>query len=169
MSGSRVSWHELEPVGLEFLETAPRKYIVEAEVAAPRAAVWRAFADASSWAGWFPGVEVASYPAQGPPFGVGTLRTSTVAGERFEEYMLAWDEPSRWAYYIARTTMPIARAQLECTEFEDCPDGTRVRWILATDPLQDLEFMADGTPFEEFLQTLHDKAMSNLETQLRSN
>ncbi len=167
------TWHELEPVGLEFLKTAPSKYVVEAEIAAPREAVWRAFADASTWSQWFPDVETASYPNQAPPYGVGTLRASTVAGQRYEEYMVVWDEPSRWAYYVARTTRPIARAQLEYTEFEDCAGGTRVRWTLATDPLEDLEFMADGTDFKEFLQSLHDEAMARLgawlRAQLRSN
>jgi len=163
-----AQWHDMREVGLEFLDSAPRVYVMQAELDAPRARVWDAFADASTWEHWFPGVETADYPGETRPYGVGCFRASTVSGQKYEEYMLAWDEPARWAYYIARATLPIARAQLECTDFEDAGSGTRVRWTLATDPLQDLDFMADGKPFQDFLQGLHEEAMRNLEAYLKS-
>lgn len=157
-------WHTLRAVGLEFLREAPQVYRQEALVRAPRAAVWRALADASRWHEWFPGVEWARYGGAGARSpGVGSLRESQVAGARYDETMLAWDEPRRWGYRIDRSTQPVARAQVEVHELEEAAEGTRVRWIIATDPDRAIEYMSDGTPFPKFLQSLHEEAMAGLE------
>jgi carbon monoxide dehydrogenase subunit G len=159
------AWHVLQPVGLEFLEKAEQVFRVEQQVAAPLERVWEAFADAASWSRWFPGVEWARYDGASPA-GVGTIRRSSVAGVEYEETMLVWDRGRRWAYRVDRSTAPVARAQLEITDFERSGDGTRVRWTLAVDPLEKLGYMADGTPFERFLENLFRDAMRGLEVQL---
>jgi hypothetical protein len=74
--------------------------------------------------------------------------------------MLAWEEGKRWAYRIDRSTLPLAKAQLEASEFEDAPSGTLVRWILvADDPLAE----RIGAPFQEMLESLFAEALTNLE------
>jgi carbon monoxide dehydrogenase subunit G len=157
-------WHDMKPVGLEFLDEAPKRYVCEARVAASPSAVWQAICDASGWSEWFPGVEAAGYADDAP--GIGSLRWSLVAGVRYEETMLVWDKPSRWGYRIDRATGPIARAHLEITELEPDGDGTRVCWRVATDPAEAIDYMADGTPFGDFLQGLHVDAMKALEGYL---
>ena len=157
-------WHDMKPVGLEFLDTAPERYICEARVAARPSKVWHAICDASGWCEWFPGVESAGYGDDAP--GVGSLRWSLVGGVRYEETMLLWDEPARWGYRVDRATGPIARAHVEITELEPDADGTLVRWRVATDPAEAIDYMADGTPFEDFLQGLHDEAMNALDSYL---
>jgi carbon monoxide dehydrogenase subunit G len=159
------AWHGLRAVGLDFLEKAEQKFEVEQQVAAPLERVWNAFADASTWSHWFPGVEWARYDGS-PPAGVGTTRRSSVAGVQYEETMLVWDRPRRWAYRVDRSTAPVARAQLEITDFAPSGSGTRVRWTLAVDPLEKLGYMADGTPFQEFLAKLFGDAMRGLEAFL---
>ncbi|MCH2171336.1 SRPBCC family protein [Myxococcota bacterium] len=161
-----IDWHDLRKVDLDFLDTAEKTYVCEATLNAPRGAVWDAFADPSSWCHWFPGVEKASYGDSVAPFGVGTFRESWVAGQRYQEIMLAWNEPHRWGYYIERATVPVARAQIEMHEFEEHGSGTLARWIVATDPLEDLAFMADGTPFDQFLSQLFADAMAGLDRHL---
>lgn len=164
-----AGWVPLRAVGLEFLQSAPQVHRLEAVVAASRAAVFGALADASRWHEWFPGVEWARYggPGAAAP-GVGTLRESQVAGARYDETMLIWEEPRRWGYRIDRATQPVARAQVEMHELEDTPRGTLVRWILATDPDRAIGYMSDGTPFPVFLQKLHEDAMRGLERFLRA-
>lgn len=157
-------WFEMRAVGLDFLTTAPRVWATQCELAVPRADVFGAFADASTWPRWFPGVTAASYPEATPPLGVGTRRAATVHGQRYEERMLAWDEGTRWAYFIERCTLPLAHAQLECTEFEDHPRGTRVRWTLAAEPRTAMKLAAPA--FQKVLDTLHRRAMGNLEALL---
>ncbi len=125
---------EFQPVGLDFLNSAPKRWTVEAHVAAPRQAVWNAFIDAPSWPRWFPGVQEASYPGGTPPFGPGTCREARVRGQRFRETILAADEGVLWAYRIDRASVPLAHAQLECIEFADEGAGTRLRWTIAVRP-----------------------------------
>jgi carbon monoxide dehydrogenase subunit G len=158
-------WFEMRPVGLEFAQQAPAVYVMEAEVAAERRDVWRAVVDPKTWSGWFPGVKQASYDGPGP-YGVGTVRRALVGRQRFDEVIVAWDEPRRWAYHITRATAPIATAQLECTELFDSPRGTRVRWTLACEPR--LLFRLAQPFLPRTLRRLHDRAMANLEAFLRA-
>ena len=158
-------WFEMRPVGVDFLQTAPAVYAMEAEVGAARDDVWRTVVDPTTWPRWFPGVKEVSY--DGPePYGVGTVRRALVGRQRYDERIVAWDEGRRWAYYIARATVPIASAQLECTELFDCPRGTRVRWTLACEPR--LLFRLAQPFLPRTLRILHRRAMANLEALLRA-
>src|SRR5689334_2354433 len=127
-------WFALRAVDLGYLDAAPRVYSAEQHVAAPRQAVWGAFSDPSTWRRWWPGVASASYGDSPKPYGVGTFREATVGGQRYEETIVAWDEARRFAYTIDRATLPIANAQLECTDLSDEDGGTRVRWTIACEP-----------------------------------
>jgi uncharacterized protein YndB with AHSA1/START domain len=160
-------WIQMRPVGLEFLDEAPLRVAVEVESSLPRARVWAAFVDPTTWPDWFPGVQAAAYPDQFPPYGVGTARTAEVSGELFEETLLAWDEPKRWSYRIDRCTAPLASAQVESTEFSDRPGGgTRVRWILASDPSDALARAEAALP--GILESRLAEALANLEELARS-
>lgn len=162
------TWYDLRPAGLEFLEDAPLKVEIEVETRLPRERVWHAFVDAPRWPSWFPGVREASYPSQPEPYGVGTLRAAEVSGELFEETMLAWDEPSRWVYRIDRTTAPLAYAQVESTELSQRPDGgTRVAWLLASDPREQLAAAREVLP--GILERRLGEALANLERLLGSS
>ena len=155
-------WLELRPVELDFLERAPLRVEVVVESSLPRSDVWRAFVDAETWPSWFPEVRSAGSPDPTPPLGVGTIRTADVNGELFEETMLAWDEPERWTYRIDRCTAPLARAQVESTEFAESGNGgTLVRWILASDPRPEFEAARDALP--GILERRLRDALANLE------
>ncbi len=159
-------WFKMRKVGLDYIERAGKTYVVECDVDAPRADVWQAFVDPTTWSEWFPGVQSASYGNSPEPYGVGTFREARVGGQRFEEYIVTWEEGKRWAYYIDRATVPLARAQLECTEFEDRDDGTRVRWILAAD--RRLLMWLAAPFFQRTIDSLLKKAMRNLETFIQA-
>jgi len=157
-------WFELQPVELDFLDFAPLKWVVEARLNAPRTAVWNAFVDPGTWRHWFPDVLEASYPGSTPPHGVGTRRFSHVGRQYYEETMLAWDEGTRWAYRIDRTTLPLSKAHVECTDFEDDGAGTLLRWTLAAKPRLMLRL---SSPFmEAMLQRLLARAARNLDDVL---
>jgi len=162
---TQLTWHDFRSVPLDFVETAPVRYIIEQDVKAPRQAVWDAFADASSWSEWFPHVAKAWYEGT-PPWGVGTIRKSDVAGCLHDETMVVWDEPRRWGYIINRATEALSSAQIEVTEFEEIPTGTRVRWILACDPREGMSYLSGGENFDAFLRKLFDEAMRRLEAYI---
>ena len=159
------TWYDMKPVELSYLEQAPAVWRMEAVVRAPRQAVWDAFADATCWKDWFPHVEEASYDGP-PPYGVGTIRRSNVAGALHEETMLVWDEPERWGYRVDRATARLSTAQIEINELHDVPEGTLVRWIIACDPEDEFTFLAGDRPMQEFLNELHQNAMQALEAYL---
>lgn len=158
-------WIELRPVGLDFLDHAPLRVDVEVETVLSRERVWSAFVDPTTWPSWFPDVIEADYPGQEAPYGVGTLRTANVSGALFEETILAWDEPDRWTYRIDRCTANLASAQVESTELSDLPQGgTRVHWILASDPSESFAAAKDALP--GILTRRLGRALRNLEEHL---
>lgn len=162
-----LTWYSMTPVELDYLDAAPAVWNMTAEVAAPRQAVWDAFSDPTTWKDWFPHVEEAHYDGA-PPYGVGTIRRSNVAGALHIETMLAWDELSRWGYRVDRATVKLSTAQIELNEFSDSPGGTKVDWIIACDPRDEFTFLAGDRPMEAFLAELHENAMKQLEAYLRA-
>ena len=156
--------NQLREVGLDFLESAPHKFVFEAEVDAPRKDVWAAIsADPSTWTEWFPGLDEGGYEGDGPP-GVGTLRQIRMGDSRYRETMLAWDEPSRWAYRVDESTDPVAKALVEDWRMEERGDKTVVDWTFAVDPgpqLADAIEVAESVIGDVFRQ-----AMGNLSKRL---
>ncbi len=158
-------WFELLPVEIDFLDSARRRWVVEARLEAPRSVVWEAFSDPTTWVHWFPGVREATYPNATLPYGVGTRRFSRVGRQLYEETMLAWEERKRFAYRIDRTTLPLSKSHVECTDFEDDGEGTRIRWTLAAEPRLMLRLTS---PFmERILEDLINRAAKNLDRYLR--
>ena len=157
-------WFELRKESLGFLDRAPVVHVAEAVIAAPQHAVFAAIAEPRGWADWFPGVRDASYTTP-PPFGVGTIREADVGGTRGVEELIAWEDPTRWAWTVLRTSVPFARAQVELFEFMEAADGTRVRWTLALEPRLLARLAAPLT--RRTMPRLLRQAMANLATRLR--
>jgi hypothetical protein len=85
---------------------------------------------------------------------------------RYRETMLAWDEPSRWAYRVDESTDPVAKALVEDWRIDDHGDRSVVRWTFAVDPgpqLADAIEVAESVIGDVFRQ-----AMSNLGEHLSS-
>jgi hypothetical protein len=159
------TWHTCRKVGPDYADTAPARFVAVRDIARPRQAVWNAFADPATWSHWFPHVEWVAYDGP-PPYGVGTIRRSSVAGCLHDETMVVWEEPSRWGYIIDRVTEPLSTAQIEITEFDEVPGGTSVRWTLACDPLPGLHYLSGDKPFEMFLGEILEDALGRLDKYL---
>jgi len=158
-------WFDLRKEDLAFLERAPLVHVSTADIDAPRAAVFAAVVDPRSWKLWFPQVRDACY-ASDPPYGVGTIRHAHVGGTRWIEELIAWDEPTRWAYTVIRSSVPLARAQVESFDLADAGTGTRVRWTLALEPRLLARLGAPLMP--RVVSRLFQQAMDNLATYLRT-
>jgi hypothetical protein len=92
-------------------------------------------ADPTTWS-WFPGIEEGGYES-GPP-GVGTRRWVRIGGVKYRETILAWDEPSRWAYRVDETSAPLFAALAEDWVVTPADGGTStLHWTFAFDPLPD--------------------------------
>ena len=85
-------------------------------------------------------------------------------GTRWVEEIVAWDEDTRWAWTVVRTSLPFATAQVESFELTDAGVRTRVRWTLALEPRLVARL---GAPFfgRTLARVLH-RAMDNLGTYL---
>jgi len=165
MSEAVRQWYEMRPVGLEFLEQAPLRVEIAVTSRLAPERVWQAFVDAGSWKDWFPGVRSASYPGESAAYGVGTRRVADVEGELFDETILAWQEPTLWTYRIDRCTAPLAHAQAESTQLAPAAaGGTRVVWILASDPREGLDAARDALP--QILERRLGDALANLESRV---
>ena len=156
----------LHPVDLDFEAKAEQVFRVEEQVAAQLERVWEAFADA------------ATLEPLVPRRGVGALRRRRRRPGSARSGARAWAECSTrrpcscgtasGAGRIASTARPRrSRAPSSRSPTSSAADrGTRVRWTLAVDPLEKLGYMADGTPFEQFLANLFRDAMRGLEVYL---
>ncbi|MGR7001462.1 SRPBCC family protein [Yinghuangia aomiensis] len=96
-----------EPI--EFVQTAPRRRAWSADLQASPKQVFAALTDdPGTWRGWFPGLTGAHWLAEAPDaaagaptHGVGARREiRLVKPVVFHETIMAWEEPSRWAYRV---------------------------------------------------------------------
>jgi len=157
-------WFDMRRETLGFADRAPVVHACDAEVAAPRAAVFAAFAEAGCWKHWFPNVREAAYTSPAP-FGVGAIREAHVGRTRWVEEIIAWDEATRWAWTVIRASVPFAHAQTEVFEFASTRGGTRVRWTLALEPRLLARF---GAPFApRIIARMFRQATKNLDVYLQ--
>lgn len=156
---------KLRAVGLEFLDAAPVRWVFEASVDAPPPAVFRAIAARAEWP-WFPGLTGERY--DGPePYGVGTRRHIRMAGVVYHETILAWDEPTRWAFRVDECGMPMGRALVEDWTFTESGSGSQVRWTFALEPTP--VFAATKAIAPAVMRPLFRRAMRNLERHLATS
>jgi uncharacterized protein YndB with AHSA1/START domain len=155
--------HRLRTVDLAFLESAPRRFVFEAEVPSPRAAVFGAIsADPSTWT-WWPGHDEGRYESP-EPHGVGSRRHMRMGDSWYRETILAWDEPSRWAYRVDESADALLNALVEEWVVEGDDDRSTVRWTFAVDPGPDFEAGISGV--EKMIGDMFDEAMANLGARL---
>jgi uncharacterized protein YndB with AHSA1/START domain len=123
-----------ETVGLDFIDSAPKRTVVRVHFAHPPAAVFAALADAPGWGRWFPGFSAKSHYLTPAPYGVGSRREMIVLGRPTIERVIAWDEPSRFAFAIEEATMPGISALAEDYSIAGEPDGSSsLTWTMALD------------------------------------
>ncbi len=156
--------HQLTPVGLDFLETAPHRFEYSEPLAAPPAAVFAAIsADPSTWS-WFPGIEEGAYEGD-EPAGVGTRRWVRIGGTKYRETVLAWDAPQRWAYRVDETSSPLLTALLEDWVMEPAAgDSTTLRWTFAFEPLPETAELLVGA--QALIGTTFHDAVRGLDATL---
>lgn len=155
---------QLRRVGLEFLAAAPLRLEFEAEVAAAPRAVFDAISgDPAVWRSWFPGFSGGHYEGA-PPQGVGAIREIRMSGTVYRETILAWEEPTRWAFRVDECTVPIGHALVEEWTVAERGTGAAVRWTFAIDPRP---LFRAGTPLARPLMGwLFRRAMRNLGREL---
>ncbi|MET8976630.1 SRPBCC family protein [Streptomyces sp. NPDC004539] len=119
----------LAPVGLEFVESAPVRFVFAQEISSSPEAVFHALADdVPGWADWFGQVKAARALEGGE-----RREIRLVGGTRFQETILAAKPCEVYAYRVDTTNAPALRALVEEWRLIPVGGGTRVRWTFAAD------------------------------------
>jgi uncharacterized protein YndB with AHSA1/START domain len=155
--------NRMRTVDLEFLNAAPHRFVFEATVPASREAVFGAIsADPSTWT-WWPGHDEGSYETP-PPHGVGSRRHMRMGDSWYRETILAWDEPTRWAYRVDESADAVIDALVEEWIVEGEGSHSKVRWTFAVEPAAD--FASGFAAAKTMIGDMFDQAMANLSTLL---
>jgi hypothetical protein len=159
-----MAW-ELSPVEPDFFETAPYVFVSTEVVHRPAASVFSAIAnDPAGWGRWFPGFADTGRYLTPPPHGPGSRRQVTMTKVTFEETILAWDAPYRWAFTVTKAGAPLAYRMAEDYQVSSHGPYSLVQWTFAVDPRPALgRFMPLG---RRVLPRLFRRAMTNLSVAL---
>ncbi|MGH9059586.1 MAG: SRPBCC family protein [Acidimicrobiales bacterium] len=159
-----MAW-DLRLVDLDFFGQASHSWTSTGLVSAPIERVFAAISeDPAGWGTWFPGFSSTGRYLDAPPHGVGSTREVSMGGIRYRETVLAWDQPTRWAFRVDRAGLPLVSALCEDYQLEPVGSGTRLSWTLATEPRAALRPLAAG--MGPVLARLCARAAANLSRRL---
>ncbi len=108
---------QLEPVGPEFVDRAPRVVTAEIEVDVDARDLWAALTDPSTWCDWFPDMRSCEATTSDGR-GLGATRQVRVGALFVDETFVVWEEERAWAFTVTRTNLPLARHMFEGVELE---------------------------------------------------
>lgn len=155
---------KLRSVPLDFLDTAPKRWVFSAPVgASPREVFAAISADPKTW-DWFPGITGGGYEGDGTP-GVGSIREARMGPSVYRETILVWDAPTRWVYRVDEMTVPLAHALVEDWSIRAEGEGSVVTWTFAIDPRALFRASLPVTP--GVMGRLFRRAMRNLSSRLK--
>jgi Polyketide cyclase / dehydrase and lipid transport len=159
-----MAW-DLAPVDVDFFEKAPFRFVATEVVHRPADLLFDAIAvDAPGWAKWFPGFSRGRY-ATPPPHGPGSRREVTMAGIRYQDTVLVWERPHRWAFYVSRAGLPLGRRIAEDYRISSHGPYSLIQWTFALDPPPVVGYlMGAGRPL---MHALFRRAMTNLSARLQ--
>lgn len=165
MSNDGLMHWDMRAVDTEFFETAPFRFVTAAEVRQPPERVFEVIAtDPAGWGDWFPGFDHSGHWMTAGPQGVGSRRRVRAARATYDETIIAWEEPHRFAFRVDRASMPIGRALAEDYRITANSAGSLLQWKFAIHPRPTMRpLMKLGHPL---LSRMFQKAARNLERKL---
>jgi len=93
------------PVRLDFVESAPLRFVNELEINASSEDVFKVLADADASPGFLADVIKAEWTSP-EPHGVGSTRMLVLKSMTARENFIAWEPGKRFTFYISETTTP---------------------------------------------------------------
>ncbi|MDE3203419.1 MAG: SRPBCC family protein [Acidobacteriota bacterium] len=159
-----VAW-QMRAVGSEFLETSSHRFVYTTVIRHPPGRVFDAIARRPAEIGeWYPGFDRSGTWSSADDPGAGSRRRVRMAGVTYDDTVLVWEPPSRFAFRVDRAGLPIARAVAEGYRILPHPSGSAVEWVFAIDPHRALEPLTSW--FDPALARLFARASANLEKHL---
>ena len=155
--------HPCERVGLDFVDTAPFRFVSTVELSITPEQLFEVLADAESWPHWATVITEVTWTSP-EPRGVGTTRTVHMRGGIVgDEEFLAWEPNSHMAFRFNAVSTRSLAAFAEDYRVVPPPTGCRLTWVMAMKPRGAAARlgMTLGRPvmarlFQEFLYNLRD-------------
>lgn len=124
-------------VGLDFIETAPQRYVNEVELDVTPERLFEILDDEHAWPLWATGLKRVDWTTP-RPHGPGATRTVTFVGGGMEvyEYFFVWEPGKELAFYLTGASQEVWSAFAERYQVAPLPGGRcRLTWTLAYDPV----------------------------------
>jgi carbon monoxide dehydrogenase subunit G len=152
-----------EQVGLEFIDTAPFRFVSTVDLPVSPEQVWEVLDDAESWPHWATAITKVTWTSP-QPHGVGTTRVVNMRGGiTGDEQYLAWDPFSHMAFRFNEASTGSIAAFAEEYRIVQTPGGCHLTWVMAMKPngVAARLGMTAGRPvmswlFQKFLHNLRD-------------
>lgn len=90
--------------------------------------------DPAGWGDWFPGFDHSGHWLSKGPIATGSRRAVRMARITYEETVLSWNRPHRFAFRLDRAAAPLAYALAEDYRVGEHPSGATLEWTFAIDP-----------------------------------
>ena len=126
-------WFQLRTLGPDYPSSAPYKFVMVREVDVSREKLFAILADEKEWPKWFPDMRGVTWisPESERRKVAAVRRADTGSGDVIEHFV-AWDAPTRMAFYAARMTTPIASEFFEDYVLEPLGEQrARLTWTVA--------------------------------------
>lgn len=122
------------PVDLDFIESAPLRFVNDIEINASPEEVFNVLADADSWPRFLKDAIRATWTSP-EPHGVGSNRILVLKGMTALEHFIAWEPGKRFTFCVLETSTPLLRAICEDYRLEPTDSGkTRFTYVVACEP-----------------------------------
>ena len=123
-----------ERVGLDFIETAPFRFVSTVELTITPEQLFEVLADAASWPQWASVITDVTWTSP-EPRGVGTTRTVTMRGGiTGDEEFLAWEPYSHMAFRFNESNTNTIAAFAEDYRVAPTATGCQLTWVMAMKP-----------------------------------
>lgn len=126
--------HPCQRVGLDFVDTAPFRFVSTVDLAITPEQLFEVLADAESWPRWASVITKVTWTSP-EPRGVGTTRTVDMRGGiTGDEEFLAWEPFTHMAFRFNESTTRAITAFAEDYRVVPTPAGCHLTWVMAMKP-----------------------------------
>jgi carbon monoxide dehydrogenase subunit G len=126
--------HPCERVGLDFIDSAPYRFVSTVDLPITPEQLFEVLEDAESWPKWASVITRVTWTSE-PPRGVGTTRTVDMRGGiTGDEEFLAWEPYEHMAFRFNSSTTGSIAAFAEDYRVVKTAQGCHLTWVMALKP-----------------------------------
>jgi carbon monoxide dehydrogenase subunit G len=129
-----MAMHQCERVGLEFIDSAPFRFVSTVDLTITPEQVFEILDDAEAWPQWATAITKVTWTSP-QPHGIGTTRTVHMRGSLVgDEEFLAWEPHSHMAFRFNEASTRSIAAFAEDYRIVPTATGCNLTWVMAMKP-----------------------------------